>query len=112
MPNSAVAPSNEMPSPSTLPSSPGIFPTRTAPLSPTLSTVPSSLGQSGQSYRVLAAANNPMQLEQARSLYPEAFHTTYQGRRVLQIGRFSSRENAQQAYQSLQSAGLQAIIAP
>jgi hypothetical protein len=112
MPNSAVAPSNEMPSPSTLPSSPGIFPTRTAPLSPTLSTVPSSLGQSGQSYRVLAAANNPMQLEQARSLYPEAFHTTYQGRRVLQIGRFSSRENAQQAYQSLQSAGLQAIIVP
>ena len=109
MPNSAVAPSNEMSSPSTLPSSPSIFPTRTAPLSPTLSTVPSSLGQS---YRVLAAANNPMQLEQARSLYPEAFHTTYQGRRVLQIGRFSSRENAQQAYQSLQSAGLQAIIAP
>jgi hypothetical protein len=112
MPNSAVAPvapSNEMPNPSTLPTSPSIFPTRTAPLSPTLSTVPSSLGQS---YRVLAAANNPMQLEQARSLYPEAFHTTYQGRRVLQIGRFSSRENAQQAYQSLQSAGLQAIIAP
>jgi hypothetical protein len=112
MPNSAVAPvapSNEMPNPSTLPTSPSIFPTRTAPLSPTLSTVPSSLGQS---YRVLAAANNPMQLEQARSLYPEAFHTTYQGRRVLQIGRFSSRENAQQAYQSLQSAGLQAIIVP
>ncbi len=114
MPNSTVAPvapRNEMPSPSTLPSSPSIFPTRsiTPPLSPTLSTVPSSLGQS---YRVLAAANNPMQLEQARSLYPEAFHTTYQGRRVLQIGRFSSRENAQQAYHSLQSAGLQAIIVP
>lgn len=107
MPNSAVAPRNERPSPSTLPNSPSIFPTRS--ITPTLSTVPSSLGQS---YRVLAAANNPMQLEQARSLYPEAFHTTYQGRRVLQIGRFSSRENAQQAYQSLQSAGLQAIIVP
>jgi hypothetical protein len=68
--------------------------------------------QSGQSYRVLAAAANPMLLEQARSLYPEAFRTTYQGRRVLQVGRFSSRDNAQQAYQMLQSVGLQAIIVP
>ncbi len=66
----------------------------------------------GVSYRVMAAVSGMQQQEQVRSLYPDAFATSYQGQRVLQVGVFSTKENATQAYQSLQNAGLQAIIIP
>lgn len=67
---------------------------------------------SGLSYRVMAAVSGMQQQEQVRSLYPDAFATSYRGQRVLQVGVFSTQENATQAYQSLQNAGLQAIMIP
>ena len=66
--------------------------------------------RSANSYRVMAAVSGEDQQNQVRSLYPDAFSTSYNGQRVLQVGVFSTQENAQQAYQSLQNAGLQAIM--
>ncbi len=65
-----------------------------------------------QSLRVLALTATPIQQQQVRSLYPEAFNTNYRGQRALQIGRFSSQENAQQALQNLQGVGIQGMIVP
>ncbi|GBF79863.1 DUF3747 domain-containing protein [Aphanothece sacrum] len=65
-----------------------------------------------QGYRVIVAANDRNQQEQLRSLYPDAFPTSYNGRAMWQVGLFSSRENAQKAYQSLENEGLRAIILP
>ncbi|MFM7574155.1 MAG: DUF3747 domain-containing protein [Snowella sp.] len=73
---------------------------------------PMNASISGVSYRVMAAVSGMQQQEQVRSLYPDAFATSYQGQRVLQVGVFSTKENATQAYQSLQNAGLRAIIIP
>jgi hypothetical protein len=67
---------------------------------------------SATSYRVMAAVSGEQQQEQVRSLYPDAFATSYRGQRVLQVGVFSTQENATQAYQSLQNAGLRAIMIP
>jgi hypothetical protein len=66
----------------------------------------------GVSYRVMASVSGQQQQEQVRSLYPDAFATYYRGQRVLQVGVFSTQENATQAYQSLQNAGLRAIMIP
>jgi len=67
---------------------------------------------SATSYRVMVAVSGEQQQEQVRSLYPDAFATSYRGQRVLQVGVFSTKENATQAYQSLQNAGLRAIMIP
>jgi hypothetical protein len=79
-------------------------------LSPNNSAINTS--PSGVSYRVMASVSGQQQQEQVRSLYPDAFATSYRGQRVLQVGVFSTQENATQAYQSLQNAGLQAIMIP
>jgi hypothetical protein len=62
------------------------------------------------SYRVLVNPGN--QQEQVRSRYPDAFATSYQGRSLWQIGRFSSPENAQKALSDLSNLGVQGIIVP
>lgn len=79
-------------------------------LSPEYSGINAS--SSGVSYRVMAAVSGMQQQEQVRSLYPDAFATSYRGQRVLQVGVFSTQENATQAYQNLQNAGLRAIMIP
>jgi hypothetical protein len=58
----------------------------------------------------MVAASNSSQQRQVRSLYPDAFPTSYKGRSLWQVGVFSSRDNAETALQSLQSLGLEAII--
>jgi hypothetical protein len=78
-------------------------------LSPNNSAINAS--PSGVSYRVMASVSGQQQ-EQVRSLYPDAFATSYGGQRVLQVGVFSTQENATQAYQNLQNAGLRAIMIP
>ncbi|MEA5511564.1 DUF3747 domain-containing protein [Crocosphaera sp. UHCC 0190] len=65
-----------------------------------------------QGYRVIVAANNNSEQSRVRSLYPDAFATSYKGRSMLQVGLFSSKENAEKAYQSLENAGLNAMIIP
>ena len=77
---------------------------------PTSSQIARSYNSRG--YRVMVAANNSNQKARVRSLYPDAFPTSYNGRSMWQVGLFSSRNNAEKAHQSLQNAGLRAIILP
>ncbi len=63
-----------------------------------------------QSYRVVVAVNSRQDQTRVRSLFPEAFSTSYQGRSMLQVGLFSDKDNAQKAEQSLRSLGLKPII--
>ena len=61
-------------------------------------------------YKVIVEARNSYQESQVRSLYPDAFRTNYKGRSMLQVGVFSTRQNAQQVLQTLKRAGLGALI--
>ena len=56
-------------------------------------TVMPESGSTG-SYRVMVEAKNTSQEAQVRSLYPDAFPTVYNGQSLLQVGVFSSQENA------------------
>lgn len=67
----------------------------------------STAGQ--RQYKVMVEASNK---DKVRSLYPEAFSTVYDGQSVLQIGVFSSRDNADKAMQSLRGIGLTGILVP
>ncbi|EAZ92087.1 DUF3747 domain-containing protein [Crocosphaera chwakensis] len=66
--------------------------------------------QTSQSYRVVVAVGSSQDRTRVRSLFPEAFSTSYQGRSMLQVGLFSDKNNAQKAEQSLKSIGLNPII--
>ncbi|WP_330203921.1 hypothetical protein [Cyanobacterium sp. Dongsha4] len=61
-------------------------------------------------YKVLAKTNSNSQEVGVKSLYPEAFKTNYQGQSLLQVGVFSTQENAEQVSQSLANIGVKAII--
>lgn len=61
-------------------------------------------------YKVVVAANNSNQKSQVRSLYPDSFPTSHKGSSVWQIGVFSTQDKAQQALQSLTSAGIKGQI--
>ncbi len=65
-----------------------------------------------QGYRVVVAVNNSSDKTRVRSLFPEAFSTSYQGRSMLQVGLFSDKNNAEKAEQSLKNVGLKPIIVP
>jgi len=61
-------------------------------------------------YRVLVAAATDDQQTLVRSLIPGAFRTSYNGTLMMQVGLFSSRENAQQILNLLQEQGLTVTI--
>ncbi len=61
-------------------------------------------------YRVLVAAATDDQQTLVRSLIPGAFRTSYNGKLMMQVGLFSSRENAQQILNLLQEQGLTVTI--
>ncbi len=63
-------------------------------------------------YKVIVSASDSIAENQVKSLYPNAFRTNYQGKSFLQVGLFSSRENAEQVLNSLRSYGLNPIIIP
>jgi Protein of unknown function (DUF3747) len=63
-------------------------------------------------YRVIVGASNNDQKSQVRSLYPDAFATSHNGRSVMQIGVFSTQDKAQQALQGLTDIGLKGQIVP
>ena len=68
----------------------------------------SNSGRKG--FKVVIEAKNESDRSKVRSLYPDAFPTSHQGRRVWQIGAFSSRDKAENALQSL--APLRGSIVP
>ncbi|MFN5513986.1 MAG: hypothetical protein ACK5CA_04345, partial [Cyanobacteriota bacterium] len=96
------------PSPQPLPSRiseplPTPFPSGARPYNP----APSSA-----TLRVLALVSSPVQEQQIRAIFPDAFGTAYQGRRALQVGRFSDQANAQEIAQNLQGLGVKTILVP
>jgi parallel beta-helix repeat protein len=62
-------------------------------------------------YRVMAEADSSDRQQRVRSLYPEAFTTVFQGKPMLQVGVFSSRDKAETVLNSLENLGLNATIA-
>ncbi|NCR39144.1 MAG: DUF3747 domain-containing protein [Microcystis aeruginosa W13-11] len=70
-----------------------------------------NMGNSGrQGFKVVIEAKTESDRSKVRSLYPDAFPTSYKGRSVWQIGAFSSRDKAENALQSL--APLRGSIVP
>jgi hypothetical protein len=65
-----------------------------------------------QGYRVVVAVNSSSDKSRVRSLFPEAFSTSYQGRSMLQVGLFSDKNNAEKAEESLKNVGLKPLIVP
>ena len=68
----------------------------------------SNSGRKG--FKVVIEAKTDSDRSKIRSLYPDAFPTSYKGRSVWQIGAFSSRDKAENALQSL--APLRGSIVP
>lgn len=66
----------------------------------------------GVRYRVLVPVISDSQRELVLSIVPDAFSRVLQGRRVMQVGVFSSQDSANQMVQSLSSMGLRGIIQP
>ncbi|MEQ9549005.1 MAG: DUF1565 domain-containing protein [Coleofasciculus sp. G3-WIS-01] len=64
----------------------------------------------GGRYRVLVAAKTDDQQTLVRSLIPGSFRTSYNGTLMMQVGLFTSRENAQQILDLLQEQGLTVTI--
>ncbi len=63
-------------------------------------------------YRVVVAAEDEQTQASVQSIVPEAFVTVVDGRSVMQIGAFSSRDNAEEAVEMLSRNGFQGIIQP
>ncbi|NCR53865.1 MAG: DUF3747 domain-containing protein [Microcystis aeruginosa L211-07] len=61
-------------------------------------------------FKVVIEAKTESDRSKVRSIYPDAFPTSYKGRSVWQIGAFSSRDKAENALQSL--APLRGSIVP
>lgn len=61
-------------------------------------------------YKVVAEAKGDRQQAEVRSLYPDAFNTTYQGKSMLQIGVFSNKNTAENVLQSLAQIGIDGVI--
>ena len=84
------------------------------PQQPIPSAEPSPVSQltDAQNYKVMVEAADASQTAKVRSLYPDAFSAVYEGRSLLQIGVFSSRDNADKALQSLENQGLTGVLVP
>jgi parallel beta-helix repeat protein len=61
-------------------------------------------------YRVVVEADDRDLEAKVRSLYPEAFNTTYRGKSMLQVGVFSDRSGAEAVLDSLKDLGLNGTI--
>ncbi|MEA5581215.1 DUF1565 domain-containing protein [Nodularia harveyana UHCC-0300] len=67
---------------------------------------------SGVSYRVIVNVANDRERDLVRNLAPDAFPTMRQGRRVMQVGVFSDRNNADSIIRVLNSNGLKTTLEP
>ncbi|MTJ12393.1 DUF1565 domain-containing protein [Anabaena sp. UHCC 0187] len=63
-------------------------------------------------YRVLVLVANQQQQNLVSSLVTDAFSKVWQGRKVMQVGIFSSQESASEMVNSFNSKGLRAVIEP
>lgn len=65
---------------------------------------------SSNQYKIIVELKNSDQEFRVRSLYPDAFRTTYNGRSMLQVGVFSNTQSRDQVLQSLKNAGLNPLM--
>lgn len=70
----------------------------------------STVAANGTRFRVVVRINDAGDQTRVREIYPDAFRSTHQGNSVLQVGVFSTRQNAEQAAQTLKNAGLSPIL--
>jgi parallel beta-helix repeat protein len=68
--------------------------------------------QQGVRYRVVVNVATDRERDIVRTLAPGAFATIWQGRRVMQVGVFSDRRNADEMLKVLNSNGLKTIVEP
>ncbi len=80
--------------------------------SQTTTYLPPARVQPGVRYRVVVNIATDRERAIVRNLAPDAFPTIRQGRRVMQVGVFSDRNNADEMINVLNSNGLQTIIEP
>jgi hypothetical protein len=66
---------------------------------------------SGQQYLIYVSDTSDAALGQVRLVEPTAFRTTFQGRSVIQAGRFNMTANAQQRVTDLAALGVRAEMA-
>jgi parallel beta-helix repeat protein len=71
---------------------------------------PSRTSALGFRYRVIVDADDVGVQANVRSLVPDAFRSSFQGRTVMQVGAFTEREKADELIQSLANQGIQAIL--
>ncbi|MGH1397301.1 MAG: DUF1565 domain-containing protein, partial [Trichormus sp.] len=72
----------------------------------------SSSSAPGVRYRVVVEALTDREQELVKNLAPGAFPTIWQSRRVMQVGVFSDRNNANEMLKILTNNGLRTIIEP
>ncbi|NEP23163.1 DUF1565 domain-containing protein [Moorena sp. SIO3I6] len=65
-----------------------------------------------QGYRILVNAESEQQQDLMRSLIPDSFLTSFQGRTVMQAGLFTTLENIDRVLKLLSSYGLSTTIVP
>ncbi|MFZ4640317.1 MAG: hypothetical protein ACOYMP_07965 [Nodosilinea sp.] len=87
-----------------------VLPTGAMPL-PANALPPTPTPVSGQQYVVLVNGANDQVLNQVRLVEPTAFATNFQGRSVIQAGRFNLADNAQQRVTALMTQGIAAEVA-
>ncbi len=79
---------------------------------PPTQSIPSTGQQPGLRYRVVVNITNNQERDIVLNLVPQAFPTMRQGRRVMQVGVFSDRNNADEILNLLQGLGLRTIMEP
>lgn len=73
--------------------------------------VPQQVPTSGQQYLIYVTDTSEATLSQVRQVEPTAFRTSFQGRSVIQAGRFNMTGNAQQRITDLGALGVRAEMA-
>jgi hypothetical protein len=61
-------------------------------------------------YRVVVDARNEQDQTLVQEIVPSAFRTSVNGRSLIQVGAFNSRDNAEQTVQLLSQSGVRAVI--
>lgn len=61
-------------------------------------------------YRVVVDASDEHDQSRVQAIIPAAFRTSINGRSLMQVGAFSSRDNAEQTVQMLSQNGVRAVI--
>lgn len=80
------------------------------PVDPTYTSAVPPVPTPGTQYVVYIPGDSPVLLDQVRLSEPGAFRTTYQGQSVIQVGRYSVYQNAQNQVSLLASQGIGAEI--